>query len=352
MSALPNSVRKQIDRANQIAEEYAKAQKAAAESSTENTTAPAASVEPTAASTEPTATPTASTAPIAPAAPAAPTDWEQRYRVLQGKYNAEVPRLQDQIKEQSFQIRQLADQLAATQRLLSTMPPQEQPQQKPSVSKLVRDEEVAEFGADLYDFVKRAAREAVVPDVDQRIANTLTPVAKKVQEVEAQVSTAARKVEETEREKVHRLLTERVPTWQQLDVDPNFIEWLDQVDPFSGQKRGTLLNVAYQRNDGPRVVAFFEGYLRENAAVTPSATTSLAADQSAPQVPLSSLTAPGAPKQGTAGAQEGAGKRIWTRPEIQKFYSDLSAGKYAKRPDDAKKIEQDIFKAQVEGRIR
>jgi hypothetical protein len=276
--------------------------------------------------------------------------------VLQGKYNAEVPRLQEQARESDRRMRLLEDQLAATQKLLSSLGTPAQgaasPVQPAAPAKLVKDEEIAEFGSDLYDFVKRTAREAVVPDIESRFQQTLKPVAAKVREVEAQVTEATRKTAQSERENVHALLTRDVPNWLELNEDVGFNDWLDQVDPFSGAKRRALLWQAYERNDGPRVVAFFQGYLKEHAAVTPSPSTSPAAGSAAPQVSLERMVAPGAPKQGTASTQEGAGKRIWSRAEISKFYGDLRAGKYAKRPEDAKKIEADIFKATTEGRVR
>jgi hypothetical protein len=64
------------------------------------------------------------------------------------------------------------------------------------------------------------------------------------------------------------------------------------------------------------------------------------------------MAAPGVPKSGTAGAQDGAGKRVWTRAEIAQFYRDKSAGRFAKREAHAKKLEEDIFAAQREGRVR
>ena len=77
---------------------------------------------------QPTAQPAANAqTPPAPApAPADDPAAEQRYKVLQGKYNAEVPRYQQQLKEREAQLQAMQNQLASTQALLAGMaqPPQ------------------------------------------------------------------------------------------------------------------------------------------------------------------------------------------------------------------------------------
>lgn len=250
----------------------------------------------------------------------------------------------------------MSDELNSTRQLLASLgaqrgsaPAASSPGVAPAASgKLVKDEEIREFGPDLYDFIKRAAREATTPEIESR----LRPVTERVTEV-AQTATAVRK--ETARsaeQKVHDLLAQQVPNYLELDKDPAFLAWLDVVDPYSGHKRVDLLQAAYKRHDGPRVVAFFTGYLNEHAAVTPPAPTPAPAATPAPQVSLESMVAPGTAKAGTAGAQDGAGKRIWTRAEITTFYNEVQRGKFRNDAAGRKAIETDIFNAQREGRVR
>jgi hypothetical protein len=153
------------------------------------------------------------------------------------------------------------------------------------------------------------------------------------------------------------LLTQQVPNWEQLDQDPGFLSWLDQNDPYTGAVRGDLLRKAEAANDGPRVVAFFVGYQRENATVAP-APSAPAAAPAAPagtsQPTLDTLVAPGTPKAGASRAPDGSGKRVYTRAEISKFYADATAGRYKSTEGQKryKEIEADIFLAQREGRVR
>jgi prefoldin subunit 5 len=278
--------------------------------------------------------------------------------VLQGKYNAEVPRLRNQVRDQGTQIQSFQSQLTATQNLLASLSAQREtapaastPATPPTTTKLVKDEEVKEFGADLIDVIRRAAREemsGMLPEIDRRVA----PVAQRIDQVAQAAQHVGQRVAQNDQQSVLALLASVVPSWQEMNQDAGFLEWLDQVDPFSGAQRGVLLKQAYKAHDGPRVVAFFDGYLKEHAAVTPPAAPKPAAATTAPQRSLEQMVAPGTPKTGAASTQDGSGKRVWSRAEIGQFYGDVQAGRFKGTKEQRKQIEADIFAAQREGRIR
>lgn len=351
MSALPAAVQKQIDKANELAAQIYPKDPKGEEGAPADAPVPAAEAPPPAASAPPAVVPP----PPAPVVAKLPdSDWEQKYKVLQGKYNAEVPRLQSQAREQQTLIAGLQSQVTGTQALLASL--NQGPARAPAaqdgvplsaVHKLVKDEEVAEYGADLVDLMRRVATETVGPQIDRR----LQPVTQQVEKSMKAADAAAKGAVEIAQEKVHVLLDSQVPNWLELNKDENFLAWLDQVDPYAGVNRGALLQQAYNRHDGPRVVAFFKGFLNENATVMPPALPT-----SVPETPaknLEDLVAPGTVRAGsTAGAQDGASKRNWTRADIAKFYRDKSDGKYDKAQKRAEALEEDIFAAQREGRIR
>jgi hypothetical protein len=221
----------------------------------------------------------------------------------------------------------------------------------PAQSKLVKDEEVREFGADLVDVMRRVAREeqgALLPEIDRRLA----PVTQRVDQVAQNVQATGQRVAQNDRQAVFALLDEKVPGWQTINGDANFLAWLDQIDPFSSQMRGTMLTQALNANDGPRVVAFFDGYLKEHAVVTPPPAPAPAAAPAAPQRTLDQMVAPGTPRTGPAGAPDVSGKRVWTRAEITAFYASTGNGSFKGTPEQRKAMEADIFAAQREGRIR
>jgi hypothetical protein len=366
VSALPAAVRKQIERSKQIQQDYYEKGIVPGQPAPEPTAEEIAAAkvvtdkeaaDKVAADAAAAAAATAKPGEQPPTAqlPAAQVDWQQKYLVLQGKYNSEVPRLQGQLREQGQQIGTLREETQAMTNLLASLNQQQRPAAvppaaAPAAGKLVKDEEIKEYGPDLIDVMRRIYREestGVLAEVDKRVA----PLSQQVQSVQQSAGQVAQKQVQTDRERVMTMLAQQVPTWQTQNEDPKFLEWLDQVDPYSGQQRGVLLKSAFQSFDGPRVVAFFLGFQNENAVIDPPVPPIAPLANGAPQKTLESLIAPGTPKAGTGSAPDGSGKRVFTRAEIGKFYADKAAGKYATRKADGDKLEREIFTAQKEGRI-
>lgn len=349
MSALPKVVQKQIAEANRIAEQLNQQRlDGQASQPPDGTPAPDQGAQPP-ATADGQSPQTAAPAP----APAPADGWEQKYKVLQGKYNAEVPRLQRTVNEQSTAIGELRQQLTATQTMLASLG-QRQGAAPAAASpapagggKLVKDEEVREYGEDLTDYIRRVAQDAIMPKVTEQ----MQPMRQQVEQVRSVAGQVMQRSAQTDQEKMFALLDAQVEGWQQQNEDGQFLEWLQLPDTYSGVKRMDLLKQAYERYDGPRVVAFFKGYRNEHAVVTPPAA---AAPSGAPQRKLEEFVAPGTAKAGTTVTQDGAGKRIWTQAEIKQFYDDCAAGKYrtATGQERKKQIEQDIFAASREGRVR
>lgn len=349
MSALPKAVQKQIEEANRLAEQLNQQRLDVQAPPSEGTPAPDQGAPPPAAADSQPA-PAAAPAP----APAPADGWEQKYRVLQGKYNAEVPRLQRLTNEQGTAITELRQQLVATQTMLATLgqkqgaAPAAATPAPAGNGKLVKDEEVREYGEDLTDYIRRVAQDAIMPKVSEQ----MQPMRQQVEQARNVAGQVMQRTAQTDQEKMFALLDAQVEGWQQQNEDGQFLEWLQLPDTYSGVKRMDLLKQAYERYDGPRVVAFFKGYRNEHAVVTPPAAAAPA--QGAPQRKLEEFVAPGTARAGSTVTQDGAGKRIWTQAEIKQFYDDCAAGKYRtpKAVERKLQIEQDIFAASREGRVR
>lgn len=361
MSALPKAVQKQIAEANKLAERIKKGEAA------DGSTPP----EPNAPPATPPAAAAPPTQPPAPAASPPPEDsWEKRYRVLQGKYNAEVPRLQTQLRDQQSQLQSMQSSLTTTQALLTALGRQQgsAPVSAPAAAspavpaRLVKDEEVKTFGADLYDFIKRAAQEVMPTPAPS--AQPAPQVVQQVQWVEQQVQDLNKKVAESDQQKMMALLADQVPDWEKLNEDADFLAWLDQHDPYSGVKRQDLFDQAAARFDGPRIVAFFKGFQTEHAVVQPPSqptppaqpAASNAAPVAAPvgtPAALERFIAPGAARAGATGAPNEAQKRIYSRAEIEDFTRRKNSFviKGRKVPDSIVAEEKEIFKAASEGRV-
>lgn len=277
---------------------------------------------------------------LAPAAPAEDDDtWEKRYRASQGR----LSKATQDIRELSNAKAQLEALLAALQSAPAVAPA---PAELPAEFVLSPDDQES-YGEDLLRVISARAGQ-VAQSMTASMENRLMARLAQIEGGLAKVGTVVQQ-DTTEKFKVE--LTRALPNWQQINVDPNFISWLGLTDPFSGSIRMDMLRKAYAEGNAPRTLAFFKGFLQEEAATAPVASEHNPGTTIVPKVDLQSLAAPGRAKtvSAPAGPTE---KPIILRADIAKFYSDCAAGKYNGRDAEKKAREVEIFKAQNEGRIR
>lgn len=236
--------------------------------------------------------------------------WEHRYKVLSGKYNAEVPVLAADNRELKNRLKTLETELEA----MKTATPQEP---------LLKPEEIAEYGESFIDVVRRAAREELAAKEAE-----ISQLRSKIDSIEA---TTIKSVEVSFYEDLTRL----VPEWNVINDDTNFHKWLDTRDDLTGMRRQDMLALAEQDKDARRVANFFIAFQKANQSWAASANNALASQV----VPDSHRTTEVPPS-----------KRIWSRGDIQSFYAQVRRGEVSEK--DALAIEADIMAAQVEGRVK
>lgn len=263
-----------------------------------------------------------------------PQDFEHKYNVLQGKYNAEVPRLNNEVKT-------LHNELNSMRRMLASLEGATVPVQQRASAKLLNEDEIDDYGEDMIDVIKRAAREELAP--------TMERLEEENAQLRATLGRVSESVSESARDTLYQSLDIEIPNWKEINQETGFLEWLEGIDTYAGMRRGDMLTQAFENNDAARVVAFFKGYLSENAMVTGH--TPPAPAQSEPKIDLMSMAAPGTPK---GNSQQGAhsDKRVYTQADIAAFYRDVQKGLYKDAPEQKLAIERDILSAGREGRLR
>lgn len=262
------------------------------------------------------------------------SSWEHKYKSLHGR----VRKQDEALKTLSEDNASLRAMLAALQ--ASTPAPASEPIK---VERLVTDEEVNEYGKDLLDVVGRRAREEVAPmlaERDQTIAS-----------LQAQLAGVNTSVQMSAKDKLLGELDTRLPAWRDMNHDEKFLSWLGLPDAYSGVIRHEMLKQAYAQGNANRVLAFFNGFLAEEAAVDPMGVQPGVRTETVQKVSLSTLAAPGKAKATATTPVAPVEKRQISRAEITKFYADSAAGLYRTREPERAKIEAEIFSAQREGRI-
>jgi len=328
MSNLPRQLQRQADEIAQIEKDIADSKVAATPQETPPTPE---SPQPLEGQETVQATPQTPPAPVVQT-----TEWEQRYRTLKGKYDAEMPRLHNQVRE-------LQTQMAALAKPPEPPKPPETPQAK---KRLVTDKDAETFGPDLLDLIKRQAHEIA----DEMVGSRETKLVQEMQKLQAENAALMEKVtgvtksqEVSAQQAYLAKLGTLVPDWEAINVDQRFLDWLTEIDPMSGLARQAYLDNAFQSLDVNRTATLFRAWV---ASVTPPTPAPVPAPQ---QSEVQRQVTPGKSKS-TTPTQQDDPTRVWSTQEIERFFSDLRAGRVKR--DDAARIEKEIDLAVSQGRVR
>lgn len=266
-------------------------------------------------------------------------DWEHKYNSLRGEFDKRTKQRDDALAE-AASLRNVIATMEAT----GFQAPSAEGSAEPVTLADLSDEEKQEWGP---EFVKA---------VNTLAARQTQELRQKLTDLERRVGGVAQVTAMSAQEKMVEGLTEQVPSWRELNDDPEFVAWLKNPDEASGQTRHELLLAAFKRNETARVAYFFRTFLRDERGetVTPAARTAEPTSQGRADAPkangLEKFAAPGKGRS-SAPPAEGAAKPPISTAEITQFYDDCRTGKYAGREEQRLAREQEIFAAQSEGRI-
>ena len=266
--------------------------------------------------------------------------WERRFRTIQGKYDAEVPRL-------SSDLRTLQERLATVTAEMDRIKAQKTEAPKPKTP-LVTDKDTEAFGSDLIDLIDRKAREVADALVDARVG-TLEGENQKLRD---QLGGVSERQASNDREAYFAKLAAQVPDFEALNVDQGFMDWLADKDPLSGFPRQEYLNKAWAAFDAAHTATLFNAYKQLKAPASPAPVTP------APQDPVSQakqqLQRQVAPNKSKLSADPTSSTptKVWTTQDIERFYADVRRGVYHGKEDLRVQVESEIDQAVAQGRVR
>lgn len=263
---------------------------------------------------------------------------DQRYRTLQGMYNADQVRNRGEISNLHSTLQEMETKLAELQK--ASKPAAAAP------TKYITDKDEEEYG-DTLDMMRRAARE----EAEAIAAKDRDALLERIAQLEAQTgqlrNTVVPTVESLSRAQSDQIKAEfwaaintQVPDWKTINDTQEFKDWLLAKDPITGGNKQYFLDEASRDFDAPKVIRFFNEWKRIAAGgPTPAPNTA--------QDALERMVAPGPARSAPANPNE---KKRWTNDEIGKFYADVNRGVYTNKVE-RDRIEADIFLAQQEGRV-
>jgi hypothetical protein len=166
------------------------------------------------------------------------------------------------------------------------------------------------FGDDFVNFSRRAALEALGPEV----------VALQQQNRDLQAF-----AQRTQNDRIQQALDSAVPDWRSTYHDPRFSEWLESLDPYAGEPRSQLPRRAVAAGDASQRRPFYRGFLAEHGH------------------------AAAAQRSYQSRSPATSGKPVYTRQQITDLYKRRRDGLI----DDKSwaRQEADIFAAGREGRV-
>lgn len=259
--------------------------------------------------------------------PPKPTDWEHKFKTLQGIFNAEVPRLQQQVGELMESNKVAAKRLEdAAAKPAETAKPEEQ---------ATDPRDVDAFGEDLVGMVQRMIKSSL-GTIGAQLKRQAADIETRLAQVELTVQGTAKTVEFTVEEAFFSRLAKQVPDWEEINRDERFLTWLAEVDPVYGQPRQAALMAAQKSLDADRATSVFTAF--KNTLPKPPKPNPLN-KQVSPRPGASAQVTPTEPP-------------VYTEKQVTDFFLSVSKGHYRGREQEAAEITALIDTALAEQRIR
>ena len=242
-------------------------------------------------------------------------DWKSRFTGYRTSADKTIHKLRQQVSQ--FDLMQnenetLKKKLADTQAQI--------PQTPSEMLELFSEEEVA--GMEKMFGGKVGALEAEVERLNEE---------KKFNQQER-----ANRIAKEEHHSVVDAVARAVPNYNEIDVNPAFAQWMNEVDTF-GNVRLELLRKAKAENppDIGRIVSFYTEFISEQQVVAAQAPTQYTQQELMQQ-----------PKTQAGSGQISAPQSLgikWDTATTSQFYKDRATGKIS--PEEAEALEKDLYRA-------
>ena len=296
-----------------------------------NPTPPPAPPAPPAPAPEPAAPPTAQ-----------PVDQTQLLQQMQARLNTLDGRLAAESSARLAAERQLEE--------LTRNPPQPPAPPTPAAPAPVpiSEQERMDFGGDTVDFITKIATH-VATQVGNALGSRLAAVEGRLNATSQQVQQVARVEQQTHTERYLAALQTAVPDWETINLDDDFLAWLQNIEQASNKPYMELITAAHKQGHAGPVIHIFNTYKQFKGIGPAAAPPPPPPSQPAGHIDPASLAAPStaAPTPPPSGQPQQA--KIWTQGEVDKLYDDYQKKRISQAVFTAKEAE--YMQALVEGRV-
>lgn len=251
--------------------------------------------------------------------------WEHKYKVLSGKYDAEVPRLHASVKDLGTKLADALDEIGRLKAAASAATAQA------TVETAVTDKDVEIFGKDLIDLQRRIAGE-----VSAKFETQLNELKSRNDALQAQLEQTGNKVTTMTFE---QRLARDIPDFDEINDDPNWVAWLDEYDPLLRTQRRVVAQEAFNNGDVDALV----DYVNVFRSTTQPPKVKTKQSELERQIVPSRTSAPTA-------AVTPKGK-MYTAAQVDGLFSKIRQLNIQGKFDEATKLDAEITAAYAEGRV-
>jgi hypothetical protein len=207
------------------------------------------------------------------------------------------------------------------------------------------EQERASIGDD--ELLEYSARHAY-----QKIAPRIAQLEAKIAKLEGGFEPIAQRVQQVQSDTLYTKMDRGLPDWRKQNEDPGFLNWLNDLDPFSRIQRKLILQQGVDAGDSERVLTVFNTYRAETGTKTqtrPADTQPNRTDKpngsggpsngtGSSRVPLDTLVHPGRVRSAGNSQQTATDEPpTVTRAELAQFRNDRIRGVYN---NDRKALEE------------
>lgn len=253
-------------------------------------------------------------------------DWEKRYKNLRASRDEKLYKTKSQLAAALETINALQAQINE----LRTAAPKVDP-----LDGLFTDEDTDALGEATVEAMRKVtkrATEAATKPLKEQLEEE-----RKLREAEAK-----RLAEQAKKEAYDIFLSriqQAVPDWEEINYDPAFMEFMEELD-FDGTPRKTYFAEAEAQGNAALIIRYMNDFKAQKEQKTPKKEDKLA-----------KKITPVGDDAGATQPKQGAQKEKISRAFIDKFYDDLSRGRYKGRYSEALAIEKRIDEATMRGDI-
>lgn len=260
--------------------------------------------------------------------------YRHRYEVLVGKYNAEIPRLAEKIRELEARLNEAPAAPAA-------------PQTNPEYEAAYHDLE-EEYGPTTAKSILTIAQSLAQEQIAAAQQQFEAQLQERLQPYDEQVQQLAQTQAQTAQERFFSTLDALVPDWKQINgwrnegiaQNPAFGAFLNETVPGGDFTFNDLLLQHYKRGNALKVKEVFDIFKSRNTAA-PAAPPSKQVEQ---------YIDPS--KTGRGAAPPNNQPKTYTRAEIDSFYDSRLKGTFRGTREEAQRLEAEYEQAMLEGRVR